>query len=45
VRVLDSIDAGWIVIPDRATTYIVECGIITRQTDHGLIEFTGPPPS
>jgi hypothetical protein len=44
VRVLSSMDAGWIIIPDRVSTYVVECGIITRQTDHGLIEFTGPPP-
>jgi hypothetical protein len=44
VRVLSSMDAGWIIMPDRVRTYVVECGIITRQTDHGLIEFTGPPP-
>ena len=43
-RVTSSMDAGWIIIPDRVSTYVVECGFITRQTDHGLIEFTGPPP-
>ena len=43
-RTLDSLDAGWIIIPDRTTTHVIECGIITRQTVHGLIEFTGPPP-
>jgi hypothetical protein len=45
VRVLDSLEGGWGIIPDRTTTYVVECDIITRQTVHGLIEFTGPPPS
>jgi len=44
VRILDSLDAGWITIPDRTQTFVVECGIITRSTNHGLIVFTGPPP-
>ncbi|MBW2271568.1 MAG: right-handed parallel beta-helix repeat-containing protein [Deltaproteobacteria bacterium] len=44
VRVLDSLDAGWITMPDRVRTFVVECGIITRSTSHGLIVFTGPPP-
>jgi hypothetical protein len=44
-RVLDNLDGGWVIIPDRTTTHVIECGIITRQTVHGLIEFTGPPPS
>ncbi|MBW2694243.1 MAG: hypothetical protein JRE57_16710 [Deltaproteobacteria bacterium] len=43
-RVLSSRDGGWIIIPDGVHTYVVECGFITRQTGHGLIEFTGPPP-
>ena len=44
VRVLYRLDAGWVVIPDGVDTYVVEKGLITRQTSHGLIEFTGPPP-
>ena len=44
VRVLYSMDNGWVVLPDGVETYVVENGLITRQTSHGLIEFTGPPP-
>jgi hypothetical protein len=44
VRVLDALDAGWITMPDRVRTFVIECGIITRSTSHGLIVFTGPPP-
>ena len=39
-----SLDAGWIVIPDAVDTYVVEAGKIRKATQHGLIEFTGPPP-
>ena len=43
-RVLYSLDAGWVVIEDGVNSYVIEGGVITRQTAHGLIEFTGPPP-
>jgi hypothetical protein len=44
VRVLYSVDGGWIVIPDGADTYVIERGLIQQRTRHGRIEFTGPPP-
>lgn len=44
VRILYSIDGGWVVIPDGVDTYVIERGLIRQQTRHGLIEFTGPPP-
>jgi limonene-1,2-epoxide hydrolase len=44
VRVLYDRDGGWVVIPDGVMTYVVENGLITKQTSHGLLEFTGPPP-
>ncbi|NND67943.1 MAG: hypothetical protein HKN19_10175, partial [Halioglobus sp.] len=43
-RVLYSLNAGWVEIEDGVKTYIVEDGVITRQTAHGLITFNGPPP-
>lgn len=44
VRVLYRLDAGWILIPDGVDTFVIRRGLIRRQTSHGLIEFTGPPP-
>lgn len=44
VRVIDSLDAGWVVIPDRSNAYVVDCGLIVQEMVHGWIEFTGPPP-
>jgi hypothetical protein len=44
VRLLYSVDGGWIVMPDAVDTYVIENGLIQHQTRHGLIEFTGPPP-
>lgn len=44
VRTLFTLDGGWIVIPDGTHTYVIENGLVTRQTTHGIIEFTGPPP-
>jgi len=44
VRVLYRLDAGWVVIPDGVDTFVIERGLIRRQTRHGLLEFTGPPP-
>jgi parallel beta-helix repeat protein len=43
-RLLEDYDGGWVTIPDRVRTFVVECGLIVRQSDHGLIVFTGPPP-
>lgn len=43
-RVLYSLDAGWIEIEDGVNSYVIEEGVITRQTAHGLIKFNGPPP-
>lgn len=43
-RVLYSLDAGWVEIPDGVNSYVIEDGVITRQTAHGLIQFNGPPP-
>ena len=44
VRVLYWVDGGWFVVPDGVATYVIRNGKISRQTAHGLIEFTGPPP-
>lgn len=44
VRVLFTLDAGWFAIEDGVHTYVVRNGRIQRQTSHGLITFTGPPP-
>lgn len=44
VRLLYSVDGGWVVIPDAVDTYVIERGLIQQQTRHGIIEFTGPPP-
>jgi hypothetical protein len=44
VRVLYRLDAGWWRIEDGVDTYWIKRGRIERQTRHGLIEFTGPPP-
>lgn len=44
VRSLWSLDGGWVIVPDGATTYVVNNGRVRKQTTHGLIEFTGPPP-
>jgi hypothetical protein len=43
-RLIFSVDGGWIVVPDGTTTYVIRNGKIRRQTFHGVIEFTGPPP-
>ena len=43
-RVVFSLDAGWIRIPDGVSTYVIRRGRIVQQTTHGLIEFLGPPP-
>ncbi len=43
-RVLYSMDAGWVEIADGVNSYVIEDGVITRQTAHGLIMFNGPPP-
>jgi hypothetical protein len=43
-RILWTLDAGWIVIPDGVDTYVIKKGRIEMQSRHGLIEFTGPPP-
>lgn len=43
-RLLEDYDGGWVTIPDRVRTFVVECGLITRQSDHGVVVFTGPPP-
>jgi hypothetical protein len=43
IRVRYSLDGGWIVIPDGIDTYVIEAGKIRKATQHGLIEFTGPP--
>ncbi len=44
VRVLNSLNAGWVEIPDGIDTFIVKRGRIRTQTNHGLIKFNGPPP-
>jgi len=44
VREIYRLDAGWVVIPDGVRTFHIRKGKIRRQTSHGLIEFTGPPP-
>jgi len=44
VRELFTLDAGWWMIGDGTSTYVVRRGRIVQQTTHGLIEFTGPPP-
>lgn len=44
VRILYEIDGGWIVINDGTDTFIVRRGRIRQQSQHALIEFTGPPP-
>ena len=44
VRVLFTLDAGWWEIQDGVHTYLIQAGRIRRQTTHGLITFTGPPP-
>jgi hypothetical protein len=44
VRVLYRLDAGWWEIEDGVDTYWIKRGRIERQTRHGLITFTGPPP-
>lgn len=44
VRNLFTLDGGWIVIPDGVNTYVIENGMVTRHSWHGIIEFTGPPP-
>ncbi len=43
-RVLYSLDAGWVEIEDGVHNYVIENGVITRQSSHGLIKFNGPPP-
>lgn len=44
-RVLWSLDAGWVTIPDGISSFhFNKKGKIRRQTSHGLIVFTGPPP-
>lgn len=43
-RLLWELDGGFVVIPDGTDTFVIERGQIRRQTRHGLIEFTGPPP-
>ena len=43
-RVLYSLDAGWVEIEDGVNSYIIDDGVITGQTAHGLITFNGPPP-
>tara|TARA_R110002049_G_scaffold232354_4_gene404919 strand:+ start:4053 stop:4904 length:852 start_codon:yes stop_codon:yes gene_type:complete len=43
-RVLYSLDAGWVEIKDGVSSYVIENGVITQQTSHGLITFNGPPP-
>ena len=43
-RELYSLDAGWVEIADGVNSYIIEDGVITGQTEHGLITFNGPPP-
>ena len=43
-RVLYSLDAGWVEIEDGVNSYVIEGGVITGQTAHGLITFNGPPP-
>jgi hypothetical protein len=44
VRILFSMDGGWIHIEDGVFTYVIRNGKIRYQTTHGLISFTGPPP-
>jgi hypothetical protein len=43
-RLTFTIDGGWVVVRDGTTTYVIGNGKIRRQTFHGIIEFTGPPP-
>lgn len=43
-RVLYSLNAGWVEIEDGVNSYVIEGGVITRQTAHGLIKYNGPPP-
>jgi hypothetical protein len=44
VRLLWRLDAGWVVIEDGVDTFVIQRGRIRKQTRHGLITFTGPPP-
>ena len=44
-RVLFSLDLGFISIPDGVDTYVILHGKIVRQTAHGNVVFSGPPPA
>jgi hypothetical protein len=43
-RVTFTVDGGWVVVEDGVSTYLIRNGKIRRQTFHGVITFTGPPP-
>lgn len=43
-RVLFRLDAGWIVIEDGVSSFEIQGGKIRKESRHGLISFTGPPP-
>lgn len=44
LRLLSSLDAGWVEIEDGVDAFEIEDGRIRSQTSHGLITFNGPPP-
>jgi len=44
IRMLSTLDAGWVEMQDGIDTFEIENGRIRRQNRHGLITFNGPPP-
>ncbi|MEM9255293.1 MAG: hypothetical protein AAGA91_07585 [Pseudomonadota bacterium] len=43
-RELYTLNAGFVEIEDGVNSYVIDDGVITGQTAHGVITFNGPPP-